>query len=201
MNYYDLKNATDGVIQEWDYVFAENGLIAYENGKLINEESITKHLGEDVCQEIINFSLGYLSQIKLPIKRGNFIEFRTGMINMSPIGRSCSLEERLNFYEYDKQHKIREQFCEVLTEKFGEKYQVKFSIGGQISVDAFPIGWDKTFSLRFVKEKFDKIYFFGDRTQKGGNDHELYAHELVDGHQVQNAEHTVKLLKSIFDLK
>lgn len=34
--------------------------------------------------------------------RGTFIEFRNGMLNISPIGRSCTLEERIEFSELDK---------------------------------------------------------------------------------------------------
>ena len=34
--------------------------------------------------------------------RGTFIEFRNGMLNVSPIGRSCSQEERIEFYELDQ---------------------------------------------------------------------------------------------------
>lgn len=34
--------------------------------------------------------------------RGTFIEFRNGMLNISPIGRSCTLEERIEFSEIDK---------------------------------------------------------------------------------------------------
>ena len=34
--------------------------------------------------------------------RGNFIEFRNGMINVCPVGRSCSQEERDAFGNYDK---------------------------------------------------------------------------------------------------
>lgn len=34
--------------------------------------------------------------------RGTFIEFRNGMLNVSPVGRNCSREERIEFYEYDK---------------------------------------------------------------------------------------------------
>ena len=41
-----------------------------------------------------------------------------------------------------------------------------FSIGGQISFDAFPTGWDKTYCLQFVQDKFDDIHFFGDKTYK-----------------------------------
>lgn len=36
------------------------------------------------------------------IQRGTFIEFRNGMLNVSPIGRSCTLEERIEFSELDK---------------------------------------------------------------------------------------------------
>jgi Eukaryotic phosphomannomutase len=35
------------------------------------------------------------------IYRGTFIEFRTGMMNISPIGRNCSREERNTFEQYD----------------------------------------------------------------------------------------------------
>lgn len=34
--------------------------------------------------------------------RGTFVEFRNGLINVSPIGRNCSQEERIAFNEYDK---------------------------------------------------------------------------------------------------
>ena len=34
--------------------------------------------------------------------RGTFIEFRSGMLNVSPIGRNCSQEERDEFERYDK---------------------------------------------------------------------------------------------------
>lgn len=34
--------------------------------------------------------------------RGTFIEFRNGMLNISPIGRSCSQQERIEFLELDK---------------------------------------------------------------------------------------------------
>ena len=39
-----------------------------------------------------------------------------------------------------------------------------YAIGGQISFDAFPPGWDKTYCLRFVQEHFGDIHFFGDKT-------------------------------------
>ena len=34
--------------------------------------------------------------------RGTFIEFRSGLINVSPIGRNCTQAERDEFEKYDK---------------------------------------------------------------------------------------------------
>ena len=39
-----------------------------------------------------------------------------------------------------------------------------YSIGGQISFDAFPMGWDKTYCLRYVQDDYADIHFFGDKT-------------------------------------
>ena len=59
-------------------------------------------LGDLNINRFVNFCLKYLSEIDIPIKRGTFIEFRNGMINISPIGRNCSQEERDDFEKYDK---------------------------------------------------------------------------------------------------
>ena len=77
-------------LDKFEYVFAENGLVAYKSGKYLASQSILKHLGEEKIQKIINFSLWYMSQLQLPFKRGHFIDFRTGIINLCPVGRSCS---------------------------------------------------------------------------------------------------------------
>lgn len=65
-----------------------------------------------------------------------------------------------------QQHHVRADFVKVLREKF-ERLNLTFSVGGQISFDAFPQGWDKTYCLRHVeKDDFDEIHFFGDKTHK-----------------------------------
>ena len=43
-------------------------------------------------------------------------------------------------------------------------YGFEYLIGGQISFDVVPKGWDKTYCLQFLKD-YDEIHFFGDRTQ------------------------------------
>ena len=86
------------------------------------------------------------------------------MINVSPIGRNCSLEERLAFAEFNKTEKILEKFKETVENEFKD-FDLNMAIGGQISFDVFPKGWDKTYCLQFLDE-FDNIFFFGDKTHK-----------------------------------
>ena len=181
----------------FDYIFSENGLVAFYKGELFNKTSIKDNLGEENIKKLINTSLHYMSQIDIPIKRGNFIEFRNGMINLCPVGRSCTSKEREEFFEFDKKEKIRENMVKYLNNELSD-LNLQYSIGGQISIDVFPIGWDKTYCLQFVKDKFDEIYFFGDRTMKGGNDYEIYNHDLTKGFNVNEPNDTLKLLKNIF---
>jgi phosphomannomutase len=57
---------------------------------------------------------------------------------VSPIGRNCSSEERQEFASYNKQEKVLEKFRDTVEKEFGH-CGMKFSIGGQISFDSFPI--------------------------------------------------------------
>ena len=135
------------ILELFDYSFPENGLSFYRNTELISQESINSFLGEQTLQKIINESLSFLSKVELPVKRGNFIELRDSMLNVSPVGRSCSHEERLAFFSYDQEHSIRNSYCTHMRKMFPN---VSFVIGGQISVDVFPRGWDKTYCLRHL---------------------------------------------------
>ncbi|KAG5606969.1 hypothetical protein H5410_028461 [Solanum commersonii] len=91
-----------GVTNDYDYVFSENGLVAHKDGKLIRKQSLKSSLGEEKLKEFINCTLNYIADLDIPIKRGTFIEFKSGMLNVSPIGRNCSQEERDEFEKHDK---------------------------------------------------------------------------------------------------
>jgi len=185
------------VLDKVDYSFSENGLIAYHNKQLIHSKSIKDHLGEEKIKKFVNFVLHYIADLDIPIKRGTFVEFRTGLINVSPIGRNCSQLEREEFERYDKEHKIREKMIVILKEKFAD-FDMKFSIGGKISFDVFPTGWDKTYCLQLIKDKFKEIHFYGDKTEPGGNDYEIYSHPIVKGHSVKNPEDTLRIVTEMW---
>lgn len=209
------------MLKEFDYVFPENGLIHIENGKEVSRQSIQKHLGEPTLKRIINFCLRYFSELDIPVKRGNFIEFRSGMLNVCPIGRQCTYEERLEFNKYDQEHHVREKMVEDLRKEFAD-VDLTFSIGGQISIDIFPRGWDKTYCLNHVINgtkcvksslptfskhiilnfyfSFKEIHFFGDKTEEGGNDFEIFSDARTIGHKVVDPSDTCRQLKQLFGI-
>lgn len=190
------------ILQKFDYIFPENGLVQIERGQEVGKQSIHLHLGEEKLQRFINFVLRYLSELVLPIKRGTFIEFRNGMLNICPIGRQCTRDERNSFASYDEQHHVRQQMIDVLRKEFAD-IDLTYSIGGQISFDVFPHGWDKTYSLRHVTKdtNFKEIHFFGDKTDPGGNDYEIYSDPRTIGHRVDSPTDTRRILSEIFGLK
>lgn len=129
------------------------------------------------------------------------------MINVSPIGRNASVQERNDYEAYDREHHVRERFVEKLRERFGH-LGLTFSIGGQISFDVFPAGWDKTYCLQHLETEAKKqggipyttVHFFGDKTFKGGNDYEIFEDQRTIGHTVVGPEDTMAQLKELFDI-
>ncbi|KAI1906449.1 Phosphomannomutase 1 [Ophidiomyces ophidiicola] len=201
-----LGTLSTPVTSLFDFCFAENGLTAYRLGKPLTSNSFIQWLGEDKYQNLVDFCLKHIAGIKLPKKRGTFVEFRNGMVNVSPIGRNASTEERDDFEKYDKAHNIRKTMVEALKKEFPD-YGLTYSIGGQISFDVFPTGWDKTYCLQHVEAEkkisgteYTTIHFFGDKAFEGGNDWEIYSDKRTTGHAVKGPDDTMKLLREIFDL-
>jgi len=95
----------------------------------------------------------------------------------------------------------------ILREKFAD-LGLTYSIGGQISFDVFPAGWDKTYCLQHLEQEAKKpggiqytaIHFFGDKTAVGVNDYEIYEDPRTIGHTVLNPDDTIAQLKNLFNL-
>lgn len=187
----------ENVLDLVDYSFSENGLVAYRGQEKIGETSMRNHFSTQQMNRLVNWTLRYIADLDIPVKTGTFFESRTGMVNVSPVGRNCSQKERLEFFAYDKEHGIRKKMCADLAKEFKDM-DMQFSIGGQISIDIFPRGWTKVYCLRYVEGKYDEIHFFGDMTQEGGNDYEIFNDKRVIGHTVKNPEDTIAQVKKLF---
>ncbi|KAI9053785.1 hypothetical protein LZ554_002734 [Drepanopeziza brunnea f. sp. 'monogermtubi'] len=191
----------------FDFCFSENGLTAFKLGTPLPSNSFIQTLGEDNYKRLVRFILHYIADLDIPVKRGTFVEFRNGMVNVSPIGRNASPRERDEYQKFDLEHGIRARFVEALRAEFAE-LGLTYSIGGQISFDVFPNGWDKRYCLQHLENdaklaggiEYTTIHFFGDQTQVGGNDHEIFSDPRTIGHTVKDIADTTAQIKKLFDL-
>ena len=204
-----IKQLGEEVLKKFKYIFSENGLVSYEvkDNQLnkFHSKNIFEFIGENNYKNLVNICMKSLIDLDPPVKRGTFIEARTGMINVSPIGRSCNQNEREEFNKNDIKFKYRENLITSISSKW-DSYRYEnnindlelcFSIGGQISVDIFPKNWDKTYCLQFLENEYDRIIFFGDKTYEGGNDFEIYNHQLTESYSVLSPEDTIQKLENL----
>ena len=133
---------------------------------------------------------------------GNHIEDRGSMVNFSIVGRNCTQEQREEYYKWDKEKSERKKISIFLKHKFPELDAV---IGGQISIDIYPKGNDKSQVLEHIERNHSKgkIIFIGDGIENGGNDYPL-AHLMdnitdCDWYHTEGWEHTKKILESLND--
>ncbi|KAI1733362.1 eukaryotic phosphomannomutase, partial [Xylaria scruposa] len=190
----------------FDFCFAENGLTAFRMGIPILGDSFIEYIGETQYKRFVNWILRYIADLEIPVKRGTFVEFRNGNVNISPIGQGANYAEMDNFERYDKKHGVRRAMIAALEREFS-CLNLRYAIGGKTCFDAFPKGWDKTYCLRHVEAEkhksgvtYSKIHFFGDCTFEGGNDAEIYEDSRTIGHTVKGPKDTMRQLKELFDL-
>ena len=139
-----------------------------------------------------------------PHRYGNHIEDRGSMVNFSIVGRNCTQEQREEYYEWDKEKGERKKISTFLKHKFKDLDAV---LGGQISIDIYPKGMDKSQIFNVIEQERlvqpDEYIFIGDRTERGGNDYPLAVlmdnTENCDFYQTDGWEHTKEILESLND--
>lgn len=104
-----------------------------------------------------------------PERFGNHVERRSGMVNVSVVGRNASDGERKAYRDYDDHTGERANIVATLTAEFPGFH---YSVGGDISIDIAPDGWTKAQVLPDLLTWHPEavITFFGDRMSVGGND-------------------------------
>jgi len=191
------EQLNEDLVKSAHWCFSENGLQAYKKGEFIEKQSFENFLGKERLDELCTFCQEYIDKLDIPVKTSVHVERRAGMINVSPVGRACSREQRNEYEKFDLANNIRKDFVAVLKEKFAE-FGLRYSIGGQISFDVFPEGWDKSFCLKFIEKDYDEIHFWGDKCYEGGNDFEIWKDPRTIGHSVKDPSETVAQLKETF---
>ena len=133
-----------------------------------------------------------------PIKAGNHIEYRTGMINFSVVGRAATDHQRKDYFEWDCINNERSRIVEDINRKYKDLHASK---GGEISIDIAPRGNNKSEAGNVLKEKYKNIHFFGDRMDYGGNDYPLAMMinlgKLGKTYRVNSFRDTLEIIKEL----
>lgn len=106
---------------------------------------------------------------EFPLRTGLHIEKRPGMVNFSIVGRHATLGERKLYVKHDIKTNERARIAKEFKERFPD---IQAVVGGETGIDIFPVGKDKAQIIDDF-DKNDKLYFFGDRMDKDGNDYSL----------------------------
>ena len=158
--------------------------------------------GEDLLWELNKI----LDESVYPLQVGNHIESRVGSLNFSVAGRNSTKSQRDAYEKWDKGYGERKAIVKRLLDNFGH---IDCSIGGQISIDIYPKGKDKSQFLNWLYDSKtffphtggDGLVFFGDKCIDG-NDKTL-ARSIIDSdcgsfHNVKDHKETLEILKGFY---
>lgn len=146
-------------------VYNCSGNDTYFKGKRVNCKKF------EAPNELYDLMHGWLQTSSFPIRTGNHIEERMGTINFSIVGRNCTLKERKLYVKHDLENRERESIAYQINLEFPN---ITATVGGETGIDIYRKGGDKSQILEDFN-KNDKIFFFGDRMEPGGNDYPLAA--------------------------
>ena len=141
------------------------------SGSDVYERNVNVYRNDwELPKEVEESLLDELNDSKFPLRNGNHIERRPGGVNFSILGRDEDpMLGRKEYMEWNEKTNERVEIASRLREKFPD---LSVALGGQTGIDIGPLGSDKSQILRDF-DKGDELHFFGDRVEKGGNDHTL----------------------------
>lgn len=173
------------------YVYNCSGNESRAKGELIRTEQWT---APPALYELME---GWLMASKFPARMGQHIESRPGMINFSIVGRGATLAERKMYVEWDRANRERDSIALQINTEFED---ITATVGGETGIDVHPTGWDKSQILQDFDLIKDKIFFFGDKTEPGGNDYPL-AQRVKNTYAVQDWRDTWERLSYLQEAK
>ena len=155
-------------------------------------------------KDLIKYLERKVLKSEYPNRCGNHIEDRGSMVNFSVVGRDCTQEQREDYFEWDKAMGERNIMCMEIK---GTYPGVDAVVGGQISIDIYPKGMDKSQVLNVIEQERlvppNEYIFIGDGIKNGGNDYPLAElmdnTEICDWYHTKGWEHTKEILENLID--
>ncbi|AEX61858.1 phosphomannomutase [Megavirus courdo11] len=186
------------IINIFKYIFSECGAVIHIDNIKVYEKKMVDNCNRLLLNKIIKQALHSISEMPI-IYSGGQIDFRKGLIYVSPPGMQADMYERNYFLEADQKYNLRQKLLSDL-KTIDKNDDFEISFGGSVGIAIHPYGWNKSQVVPYLCEQTDDldIYYFGDRTEPDGNDYPIYSHELIKGISVIDYTDTIKKLKSIF---
>tara|TARA_R110000824_G_scaffold102639_6_gene244159 strand:- start:5196 stop:5933 length:738 start_codon:yes stop_codon:yes gene_type:complete len=188
------KQLFSSFIDQCEGIFTCSGNVFYSRGRLIYEKALELPAGF-----IENLQLYLDHGTSWRRKTGRHIEIRQGMVNFSTVGRNASPQLREVYYNWDRTSREREDIVDYIGSLYPE---FEVAIGGQVSVDIYPVGHNKAQVVGTLQERHGSdtsMIFVGDRNVPGGNDWPLAQcldkMENCNWFQVESYEETRALIE------
>lgn len=139
-----------------------------------------------------------LDDSKYHTKTGKHIENRVGLCNFSIVGRNATVEQRKEYFEWDKSSNERLAIAASIKQGWPD---IEAAVAGETGIDIYAKGTGKDQILPALLQMSSDIRFFGDRMDRDGNDYGL-ARAIEDGnhgkaYHVSGWQETMDILKGL----
>ena len=199
----DYKKTQEQV--PWDVLDCFKNVFCCMGNEVRGDMGLVIEKSEFILPETLDYDLQqFLKNSNFTLKTGNHIEFRTGMVNFSIVGRNADYEQRSFYNMWDRENGERQSIADYINKNYPT---LNASVGGSISIDIIEEGQDKGQVIQHLENAgATKIVFVGDRCFPGGNDHgiirELEKSDLAfEWYNVSGPDETRMLLRTnkVFD--
>lgn len=144
--------------------------------------------------ELVTMLTEIVKQSQFKIRSGANIEYRTGLISFSILGKNASKEERQRYIEWDKTTKERRKVVQQIKEQFSD---LNAFVTGDTSIDICEKGHDKSQILKYFNNG-EHITFVGNETHTLGNDRPL-TEAMYNNSKIRYTIHSVKNWQETYD--
>lgn len=144
-----------------------------------------------IWKDEISPALPYIPPIR---GMNNCMDWRSPrFVNVCPIGRYASKKAR-----DESDNSWREDYIKEIK---GRYHGIEAVIGGQVSVDVYSRGADKSRAGKWLNDIGYDFIFIGDKTDPGGNDYPLvkycYDHPQNKWFKSTGPEHTMEIIRGL----
>lgn len=181
------------VLKTFEYIFCCMG-----NELRVGLDKVIHKSNFQIPLELEHELQEFLRNSKFEYKCGRHLEFRTGMLNFSIVGRNATMTQRREYNQWDKIHGERKKIANFINKQFPT---LEATVGGSISIDIIEQGQDKGQVINYLDNAgATKVVFVGDKCFPGGNDwgiiRELQKTDIAfEWYNVDNPEDTLRLIR------